>query len=117
MGRAEQGPALPQAAREPTAREFFAQLASDRALPVHSGGDTRPTDDLSPAELAAAARLVAPLFGDRPLGGLTLGELAELPALLESSGMGPDASRQACRALGNALRSAIIALPDSRSPS
>lgn len=98
---------------EPTALEFFTRLAADHRRPS-AYGEPREAED---ADLAVIARLAAPLFGDRPLAGITLGELAGLPAMLEARGMTADASRLACRALGSALRTAILALPNGRRPS
>ena len=106
----------PFASREPTAQEFFARLASEEFLPTVRHGDSREAPELTSGDLAAVARLVAPLFGDRPLAGLTLGEIAQLPAILEARGMGASESRVACRALGTALRSAILDLPDHPPP-
>ncbi|HET7458398.1 MAG TPA: hypothetical protein VFJ74_12180 [Gemmatimonadaceae bacterium] len=106
----------PMADREPTAGEFFARWAQDGANPFGGPVDSSAAPALTSDDLVAIGRLVAPLFGDRPLGGVTLGELAGLPALLESRGVPPEASRAACRALGNALRSAILALPDTPRP-
>jgi hypothetical protein len=113
------------APQEPTAQEFFARWARG-AVPTWR--PLAPADDPAPAtvpasaaehvltgdELAAVARHVAPIFGDRPLGALTFGELAALPALLESHGFAPEASRAACRALGSAIRSELSARPDAR---
>ena len=102
------------ARREPTGAEFLARWATEGAAlpPVADAASTESA--LTGEELAAVARYVAPLFGDRPLGGLTFGELAALPALLEAHGFAPEASRAACRALGSAIRSELLAWPDTR---
>ena len=99
--------------QEPSADEFLAHWAREyAAAPATAGPDGDPP--ISAEELARVARYAAPLFGHRPLGGLTFGELAALPTLLEAHGFAPEASRAACRALGSALRAALVAWPDTR---
>lgn len=100
--------------REPTAEQFLARWARESVAPGAGIGDSPDSPLLTSDDLAAVARYVSPLFGDRPLGGLTFGELAGLPALLESHGFDPDASRAACRALGSAIRSELLTWPDTR---
>ena len=94
----------------PTAREFLNRWAGERASP-RSPTRCALAGGLTTTDLAAVTRHVAPLLGDRPLGGVTLGDIARLPALLEARGLPPDASRSACRALGSALRDAMRAWP------
>ena len=67
----------------------------------------RPAPALSLPEVAMVTRRVALLLGDRPLRGVTLGDLAGLPSLLIEGGMDPSVARSACRELGAALRAAI----------
>lgn len=106
--------------REPTAGEFLARWASEGVTSSRIVADAAPAASPSPEyaltgdDVAAVAHHVAPLFGDRPLGGLTFGELAALPALLEAHGFAPEASRAACRALGSAIRTELLAWPDTR---
>jgi hypothetical protein len=99
---------------EPTAEEFLARWATESAAIPLLADAASSEAALSGEDLAAVARHVAPLFGDRPLGGLTFGELAALPALLEAHGFAPEASRAACRALGSAIRAELLAWPDTR---
>ena len=99
---------------EPTAEQFLARWARESVAPMAGFGDSPDSPQLTSDDLAAVARYVSPLFGDRPLGGLTFGELAALPALLESHGFDPEASRAACRALGSAIRSELHTWPDTR---
>ena len=107
--------------REPTAGEFLARWASEGVttssrIPADAAPTASPPSEyaLTGDDVAAVAHHVAPLFGDRPLGGLTFGELAALPALLEAHGFAPEASRAACRALGSAIRTELLAWPDTR---
>ena len=103
----------PTQEQEPTADEFLARWARDcAAAPIASPGGAET--GLTTEELELVARFAAPLFGHRPLGALTFGELAALPALLEAHGFAPEASRAACRALGGAIRAALLAWPDTR---
>jgi hypothetical protein len=97
----------------PTAREFLTRWASARAAECATPR-AEAEGRLTTHDVAAVTRHVAPLLGDRPLGGVTFGDLARLPALLEARGVPPDASRSACRALESALRSAIRDWPASR---
>lgn len=98
----------PLQGREPSADEFLARWARDcSSAPIVGGASAEAA--LTADELALVARYAAPLFGPRPLGGLTFGELAALPALLEAHGFAPEASRAACRALGAAIRAALLA--------
>ena len=94
---------------EPTAREFLNRWADEHASRRSPRRGVR--GGLTRTDVAAVTRHVAPLLGDRPLGGVTLGEIARLPALLEARGLPPEASRSACRALGSALRDAMRAWP------
>jgi hypothetical protein len=106
----------------PTAREFLTRWADERAAECtapradDAGCEAeghRADGRLTARDVAAVTRHVAPLLGDRPLGGVTFGELARLPALLAARGVPPEASRSACRALESALRSAIRDWPES----
>ena len=106
-------PPREQPPREPTAEQFLARWARESVAPAAGVGDS-PQPSLTSDDLAAVARYVSPLFGDRPLGGLTFGELAGLPALLESHGFDAEVSRAACRALGSAIRSELRTWPDTR---
>ena len=67
----------------------------------------RAATALTPPEVAVVVRQAACLLGDRPLQGVTLGDLARLPALLERGGMEPASARAACREIGRALRAAM----------
>lgn len=102
-GRAEGG--------EPTTMEFVVRWAKDQlATSSHTRG--AGSDGLTLHDVAVVTRQVARIFGDRPLAGVTLGEIAQLPVLLEQTGLSPDVSRSACRAIGSALRVAIRQWPD-----
>ena len=87
------------AAPGPVARQFLDRWVRESAV-----AGTPPA-----ATYAAAARCLAPCFGDRPLASVTLGELASLPARLEADGFPGDVAHAICRALGGAIRSTLAA--------
>ena len=93
------------AVAELTTLEFVAGWADEQG--AVSPQLRTPVGALSLPEVALVTRHVARLFGDRPLGGITFGELARLPGMLQDAGMSPGLARDACRALGGALHTAI----------
>jgi hypothetical protein len=92
-----------------TTLQFIVAWAEERLNDACGRGDggRRRATELSPPQVAAVVRGAALLLGDRPLGHVTFGDLARLPALLEEGGMSPDAARSASREIGLALRGAL----------
>lgn len=90
---------------EESTLRFIVAWAEERAAAWREGGAGQCA--LTPPVFASVARQAARLFGGRPLGELTFGELARLPALLEAGGMDPELARSASRDFGVALRRAI----------
>jgi len=87
--------------------QFLVAWAEER---IGNGGPRRRergATALTPCQLAAVVRRTALLLGDRPLRQVTLGDLAQLPAMLREAGMAPVEARSACREIRGALRAAL----------